>query len=144
MATKIEDSTQTSSVSILLIDDSVLEAELFSNKLSQIEDLDIQFSHLKNPEEAYLTLFSGQYDLTFLDYRFGGSRTGVDLVRELRSWHYDRPIYLLTGYGTQRVKSRSLNEGADGYIEKNVLTPSYLENVLKEVTSVEDAEDHAS
>jgi DNA-binding response OmpR family regulator len=69
-----------------------------------------------------------QYDLVILDMRLPG-RAGLDVLRNLRSQGFERPVLVLTAQDAVDAKVVTLRAGADDYVTK----PFAFEELLARV-----------
>lgn len=74
---------------------------------------------------------SESYDLIVLDMRLPG-RSGMDVIRSLRSSGIERPILVLTAQDAIDAKVETLRAGADDYVTK----PFALEELLARVEAL--------
>jgi signal transduction histidine kinase len=73
---------------------------------------------------------SATHDVYLLDYRLG-SRTGIEMLREVDSRGCAGPVIFLTGQGQSRTDLEALDAGADDYLEKAALTAAQLERSIR-------------
>lgn len=74
---------------------------------------------------------SQPYDLVILDMRLPGKQ-GLDILRDLRSWGFERPILVLTAQDAVDAKVTTLRAGADDYVTK----PFAFEELLARVEAL--------
>jgi two-component system, NarL family, invasion response regulator UvrY len=67
--------------------------------------------------EALNALFDGTWDLVLLDLSLPG-RTGLDVLKEIRSARPRLPVLILSTYPEEQFASRALRAGASGYLNK--------------------------
>jgi two-component system, NarL family, invasion response regulator UvrY len=67
--------------------------------------------------EALQAAYDGTWDLIVLDLSLPG-RTGLDVLKELRSARPRLPILILSTYPEQQFATRALRAGASGYLNK--------------------------
>ncbi len=60
---------------------------------------------------------SQPYDLVVLDMRLPGKQ-GLDILRDLRAWGFERPVLVLTAQDAVDAKVTTLRAGADDYVTK--------------------------
>jgi DNA-binding response OmpR family regulator len=68
-------------------------------------------------EDALFRAPSGEYDLILLDWLLP-KRSGIDVLRTLRSQGVTAPVLVLTGRDDLRDKVEGLDAGADDYVTK--------------------------
>lgn len=57
------------------------------------------------------------YDVVVLDMRLPGKQ-GLEILRDLRSWGFERPVLVLTAQDAVDAKVTTLRAGADDYVTK--------------------------
>jgi DNA-binding NarL/FixJ family response regulator/two-component sensor histidine kinase len=65
----------------------------------------------------YLHEQSGGVDCVVCDYEMP-KKSGIDVLREVRSTHPELPFILFTGKGSEEVASEAISEGVSDYVEK--------------------------
>ncbi len=75
------------------------------------------------------------YDLLLLDYDLGlNGENGLDWLRRLkREQPYLPPTFMITEYSGAGLKSASMGSGADGFLDKDSLTPQLFANEVKKI-----------
>lgn len=73
---------------------------------------------------------SRSYHLYFVDY-FLGAKTGLDLLKEATALKVERPIVLLTGFGSQAIDISAMESGATDYLIKSEITTEKLERCIR-------------
>lgn len=74
---------------------------------------------------------SQPYDLVVLDMRLPGKQ-GLEVLRDLRSWGFERPVLVLTAQDAVDAKVTTLRAGADDYVTK----PFAFEELLARVEAL--------
>ena len=74
---------------------------------------------------------SQPYDIVILDMRLPG-RSGIDVLRSLRSRGFERPVLVLTAQDAVDAKVETLRAGADDYVTK----PFAFEELLARVEAL--------
>ena len=75
----------------------------------------------------------GEFDLLLLDLSMPG-RSGIDLIRQIRTESPKLPILVLTMYEEEQYAVRSIRAGAQGYLTKES-AGDQLVNAIKKVAS---------
>lgn len=122
----------TPEVSVFMIDDSRADAVCLNDLLQSIEAFDVNFCHVKQPDNEYLRSYLSYFDVAFIDYRFEGAKNGIELVEELRGIDYQGPIYVITGRGNETIKQQCLEAGGNGYFEKESISVDLLEGIVED------------
>ena len=71
------------------------------------------------------------YDVVVLDMRLPGKQ-GLEILRDLRSWGFERPVLVLTAQDAVDAKVTTLRAGADDYVTK----PFAFEELLARVEAL--------
>ena len=71
------------------------------------------------------------YDVVVLDMRLPGKQ-GLEILRDLRSWGFERPVLVLTAQDAVDSKVTTLRAGADDYVTK----PFAFEELLARVEAL--------
>ena len=75
-----------------------------------------------------------RYDLLLLDYDLNlPDQNGIDWLRELIKDDHLPPVIIMTGYATDKLSNMANSEGADGFLDKNKLTPETFANLVRSV-----------
>jgi two-component system sensor histidine kinase/response regulator len=82
-------------------------------------------------DEGLAELPRGAHDVCLLDYRLGGGRTGLDLLREAEGARRAAPIIMLTGVGDQEVDLAAMQAGAADYLIKGRIDAQLLERSIR-------------
>ncbi|MCI0700462.1 MAG: ATP-binding protein [Planctomycetia bacterium] len=117
-------------IRVLLIDDDRDDYFLTREMLSDIPGERYRLDWTPNYDAGLQALCEGTHDIYLLDYRLG-ARTGIELLREIRSRACSGPVILFTGQGQSRTDLEALDAGADDYLEKAGLTPALLERSIR-------------
>lgn len=84
-----------------------------------------------NGDEGEKMALSGNYDLVILDMRLPG-KPGLQVLSELRSRGFERPVLALTAQDAIDAKVETLRAGADDYVTK----PFAFEELLARVEAL--------
>jgi len=100
---------------ILHVDDDVC----FLNVSKQILEADGDFSvvHSTSVEDALRKLKEESFDAVVSDYQMP-EKDGLEFLGLLKEQNIDIPFILFTGKGREEIAIKALNNGADGYINK--------------------------
>lgn len=102
---------------ILVVDDSVVERTLASRLLAEHWDVE----ECASADEALFSCDMVPVDLVVTDLCMP-ERDGLELLRELQQRHPLIPVVVMTGYGSEEIAVKALQEGAAGYVTKRRLT----------------------
>ena len=108
---------------ILMVEDHAIVREGFRRLLLDVYD-PLEYGEAGTADEA-LTLLRGQaWDLVVLDISLP-SRSGLELLKEIRGLRPALPILMMTMYAEEQYALRCFRGGASGYITKGS-TPAEL------------------
>jgi DNA-binding NtrC family response regulator len=99
---------------ILCVDDEPTVGVVLENALTEIGHQPVLASSV---DEAMNAVSRQAFDLIISDYRMP-SRTGLDLLHQLREEGNDTPVIIMTGYGSIEHAVRSVRHGAVDYLTK--------------------------
>jgi two-component system, NarL family, invasion response regulator UvrY len=101
---------------ILLVDDHAIFREGLKRILSDEFEAAI-FGEAGNATEALEQVWKNKWDLVLLDITMHG-RTGLDVLKEIRSSVSNLPVLVLSGHPEEQYAVRVLRAGAAGYLTK--------------------------
>ena len=117
-------------IRIAVIDDDADDYFIISEFIKGIEGKQFVIDWFNDYTSAIEKIRSKSYHLYFVDY-FLGSRTGLDLLKEAAAMKFDRPIVLLTGFGSKAIDISAMESGATDYLIKSELTTEKLERCIR-------------
>jgi two-component system response regulator DevR len=142
-------------VRLLLVDDHTLVRRGLIHLLRSCID-GVEVSEAGDADEAEQVLATGEHDVALVDIRLPG-RSGLELLRDIRSAHPNLPVIMLSSYDNGEYVKAALAEGASGYLLKdttpddlvqaiqvalsgsgNVLSPRAVRNLFEESTQEKD------
>ena len=98
---------------ILLLEDDPLLSKILSKHLS----LDYEVTSVYNGNSALETVEEQKFDLLILDSNVPGI-TGLELIKELRSYNDTTPIIMITAYQDTLHLKKAFTHGCNDYIKK--------------------------
>lgn len=104
-------------IAILIADDHVLIREGVKKILKGAPDMKIT-AEAENSEQTLEHLRKAHFDLVLLDLSFPG-RSGLELLKDLKREYPKLPVLILTMHPEGRFATRTLMEGASGYLTKD-------------------------
>ena len=117
-------------LNLLLIDDDEDDYVLLKEIISEIRGHHWTLTWASSFERGKSALLSGQFDLSFLDFRLG-VQTGLQLLKEVSQAGCSTPIILLTGYGEAEVDVEAMKTGAADYLVKDQINSVLLERSIR-------------
>jgi DNA-binding NtrC family response regulator len=106
---------------ILVVDDDTASTELLK-EIFQTQDWQVETAN--TPEKAIDLAENGKFDLLVSDVNLEADKSGLDLLKELKT---KMPVILITGFGTLETAVEASREGAWDFISK----PFKVEEVVQ-------------
>lgn len=117
-------------IKIAVIDDDEDDYFFISDFIKEIEGKKFVIDWFRDFDSAIQDIRNKSHHLYFVDY-FLGSKTGLDLLNEAAALKFDRPIILLTGFGSKDIDIKAMESGATDYLVKSELTTEKLERCIR-------------
>ncbi len=117
-------------VKILVIDDDEDDFLILNDYIKAITEQHFIIDWCSNYKEAVIKICEGEHDLYFVDYWLG-SKTGLDLIKEVSKKKCEAPLILLTGNGNRKIDIMAMEYGAVDYLVKNDLGQEKLERCIR-------------
>src|SRR5262245_23825282 len=115
---------------VLLVEDDEDDYIVARRLLTAIYGERLSLDWARTYESALETTLTCAHDVCLLDYRLG-SRSGVELLREICAETHPLPIILMTGQGDREVDLEAMNAGAADYLVKGQVDASLLERSIR-------------
>jgi len=112
-------------VHILLVEDDPKLAKVL---VAVFKNSSYDVKHAYNVAQGLEAVLSQSFDLIILDWMLE-KQTGLDLLREIRSYEVATPVLMLTAISDTQEKVRALDLGADDYLTKPFSTEELLARV---------------
>src|SRR5687767_9073228 len=117
-------------IRIAIIDDDEDDYFFISDFIKNIDGKNYSTDWFKDFDSAIQDIRKKGHHLYFVDY-FLGNKTGLDLLKEAASLKFDRPIVLLTGFGSKDIDIKAMESGATDYLNKSELNTEKLERCIR-------------
>jgi len=117
-------------IRIAVIDDDEDDFIIISDYIKGITGKRFIVDWYNDYSSAIEQVRSRAYHLYFVDY-FLGSKTGLDLLKEATALKIERPIVLLTGFGSHAIDISAMESGATDYLVKSEITTEKLERCIR-------------
>ena len=117
-------------VRVLLVDDDEDDYIITRDLVAQIGNPSYRLDWINDYDAALAALQRREHDICLLDYRLG-ERTGLELLRESRSFSGRPPMILLTGQGDHEIDLEATKAGAVDYLIKGQLDADKLERAIR-------------
>src|SRR5688572_2075806 len=124
------DMTMGEEIRIAIIDDDEDDYFFISDFIKNIDGKNFSTDHFRDYDSALQDIRKKGHHLYFVDY-FLGNKTGLDLLKEAASLKFDRPIVLLTGFGSKDIDIKAMESGATDYLIKSELNTEKLERCIR-------------
>jgi len=103
-------------VNIAVADDHAVVREGLKRIISEHPDLAVSIA-VATGEELLTAMRQSPADLAIIDLVLG-SRSGLDVLRRIRSEHPQLPVIIFSMHGSEEFALRALRAGAAGYVQK--------------------------
>jgi len=117
-------------IRIAVIDDDEDDFFIIQEYIHAINRKQFKIDWYSDYSTAIEKIRNRDYHLYFVDY-FLGSKTGLDLLKEAAALKNDRPIVLLTGFGSKDIDVSAMQSGATDYLIKSELNSEKLERCIR-------------
>jgi len=119
---------------ILLVEDNLIDAQLFSEMLcvknkSYLEDKYF-VTHIQTAEEALDIDLNDSYDVIFLDINLPGM-SGIDAINSINTKCNNTPIVMMTSEDRGDLASKAMMNGCQDYLIKGEHTPSMIKRSIR-------------
>ncbi len=116
-------------IRVLIADDHAILREGLKQILSACSDI-VVGGEVGNGMEALKALSQGEWNVLILDMSMPG-RSGIDLIRQIRSEHPRLPILILSMHKEDQYAVRTLKAGASGYLSKDSASSQLVSAIRK-------------
>jgi len=123
-------------VRVLHIDDEPDFAETTA-ALLESEDSRFDIETVNSVSDGLTRIADGRFDCIVSDYDLG-DRTGIELLKEVRTEYPELPFILFTGKGSEEIASQAFSAGATDYLQKkggtgqHELLANRIQNTVKQ------------
>lgn len=118
---------------LLIVDDDEAVLKASSQYLSTLFPFHVDTALSGN--EALTSIANRHYDAIVADYEMDGM-SGLDLLKKIRSTGDETPFIIFTGKGREEVVIASIDNGADGYVQKGGEIRSQFAELSQKITTV--------
>ncbi|MDB9421184.1 hybrid sensor histidine kinase/response regulator [Microcystis aeruginosa CS-563/04] len=123
---------------ILIVDDEEADRRTV-RRLLRTSGMETQITEAANSEEAKEKMSNNLFDCVFIDYLLP-DQDGLTLVREIRQQGVKIPLIVLTGHGDEEIAVDMMKAGASDYLSKFRLSPSRLNQAMRNALRIYKAE----
>ena len=118
---------------LLIVDDDEVVLKASCQYLSTL--FPFQVDTALSGEKAISCMAERRIDAIVADYEMDGM-SGLDLLKKIRSSGDDIPFIMFTGKGREEVVIASIDNGADGYVQKGGEIRSQFAELSQKITTV--------
>lgn len=133
---------------ILIVDDSPIDRQLAGRLLEKHTDwteLDpndsLRIIQASDGHEGVLVAEREKPDLILTDMNMP-TRTGLELVEEVRVKNLGMPVILMTAHGSEEIAIKALQRGAASYVPKKLLAQELVDTVIAVLESAHASRSH--
>ena len=124
--------TATNTIRLLIIDDHQMVRDGIRVMLESRVDLQqFELDEAENGELGIQKILKRHYDIILIDYQLPGM-SGTETLKKIRLYKKDMKVLALSNYDELSYVKSMINEGANGYILKNI-EPSQLVHAIQSV-----------
>ncbi len=116
---------KTSTVNILLIEDSPTDALLLENLVSEEVSGSFVFTVKQQLEDGIEAVSNSDFDIILLDLNLPDSQ-GLDTIKKMHGAESEVPIIVLTGLKDEDLALTAMKQGAQDYLCKTNITSAIL------------------
>jgi PAS domain S-box-containing protein len=118
-------------VDVLMVEDDEDDYFITRRLLDKARSVECAMTQAATYEDGLEALTAGEHDVCLVDYRLGGARDGLELLREANERGVSTPIILLTGQGDLSVDLGAMSAGAADYLLKDEISTAVLERSIR-------------
>jgi signal transduction histidine kinase len=122
---------------LLLIDDDAVDRKRFRKYLMAFPGDNFSIIEFETGEAGLEYCSRQRPDCMLLDYSLP-DLTGLDFLSELKDTSF--PILMLTGNGDERIAVEAMKMGAQDYLVKDNITPTYLMSAINNAVKISNSE----
>jgi len=120
-------------IRLLIVDDHQMVRDGIKVMLESKENFRFEIDEAENGEIAIRKILKKNFDIVLIDYQLPGM-SGTETLQRIRLYKKDIKVLALSNYDEFSYVKSMINEGANGYILKNV-EPTQLINAIQSVLS---------
>ncbi len=117
-------------IKVVIVDDDLEDFLLTKDLLIGVEPGLYETLWVSDFSKAVAEIKKQEADVYLIDYNLG-AKTGLDILRELKSFNFCRPMILLTGMSDREIDLAAMEEGAADFLRKNQLSAEILERSIR-------------
>ena len=127
MAATMQRASKNGQPKVLIVDDHPVVREGIAQIIRQTGDLEV-CGEADCPERALQAVSVSKPDVAVVDLAFSAG-SGLGLIRDLKVWHPDLPVLVLSMHDESIYAERVLRAGASGYIMKHEVTEHFVQAI---------------
>jgi len=119
-------------IRVLCVDDDVFDFELLSGVLSRSKKITYRTEAANTYSDALAMIRENRHDIYLVDFKLGGPKTGLELIKECIAAGFYGPFLIWSGMVHEAVYEEALNTSTIiNYISKDETNIIVLDNVLR-------------
>ena len=118
-------------ISVLHIDDSILDIELIRDVLEK-EQTGFTIRSVRSRPAFEQELAAGEFDVILSDFNILGF-DGLGVINIVQRMRPDLPVIIVTGTGSEEIAVEAMKQGADDYVIKH---PSHIQKLAQTIHAV--------
>ncbi len=122
---------QKESIRLVIADDHPLFRRGLKHALAETGDIEVA-CETNNGDKLLSLIKEDEFDMVLLDIAMPG-KSGLDLLKQLKSEHPKLPILVLSVYPEEQYAVRFIKAGASGYLTKESASEKLVEAIRKVV-----------
>ncbi len=116
-------------IKIIIADDHPLFRRGLKHALEETDDIEVA-CEADNGDELLSLIKGDEFDMVLLDIAMPG-KSGLDLLKQLKSEYPKLPILVLSVYPEEQYAVRFIKAGASGYLTKESASEKLVEAIRK-------------
>lgn len=125
-------------IKVVLIDDDKDDYFLIKSLLNEVRGFSYSIQWFADSRSGIEAIKEQNADIYLVDYRLD-SKTGLDVLDEVKKHEITKSIILLTGKGDHYVDMEAMSKGASDFLSKEQITSELLERSIR--YSIKQAQD---
>lgn len=115
---------------ILIVDDTVFDAEVLASSLRLVFGQQVKTTHVRNVRAISKEIIEGRPDLVFLDDRLQHGTSAEVSLAVIRKAGYERPVIVLSGLLTRMRRNELMKLGVADVVHKDDINAVRLSEAI--------------
>ncbi len=117
-------------IKVVIIDDDREDFLVTKELLNDVEQGLYETLWVSDYSAGVIEIKKQEADVYLIDFNLG-AKSGLDILEEVRSFNFIRPMILLTGMNDREIDLASMEAGAADFLKKNQLSAEILERSIR-------------